>query len=109
VQQALNNRADLAGLVVAHDLTEPAVTVRSEQSVYSVLEKMSQHDCKELLVVAEEQGKQRVLAVLTSGDINAIYDEQILARKREKPPGKFSRLVDRLSRRTEDKRSIPPE
>lgn len=79
VQQALSQRAALSNLVVAADLASPAVTVTANQSLYSALGKMAQYDCKDLLVVDErDSDKNRVVAVLTSGDINAIYDEQIL-------------------------------
>jgi len=79
VQQTLGQGAALANLVVARDLATPAVTVGSRQSLYSALAKMSRFDCKELLVLDEAQPEQpKVVAVLTSGDINAIYDEQLL-------------------------------
>jgi chloride channel protein, CIC family len=78
VQRTLGQRAALANLVVARDLATPAVTVEADQSLYSALAKMSRFDCKDLLVVDGQPDKPKVIAVLTSGDINAIYDEQIL-------------------------------
>jgi CIC family chloride channel protein len=78
VQRALGQRAALANLVVARDLATPAVTVGADQSLYSALGKMSRFDCRELLVVDGQADNLKVIAVLTSGDINAIYDEQIL-------------------------------
>jgi chloride channel protein, CIC family len=88
VQQALGSRAALANLVVARDLATPAVTVTSDQSLYSALAKMSDFDSKDLIVVEANDPKSKVVAVLTSGDINAIYDEQILnPPKPEAAPG----------------------
>jgi CIC family chloride channel protein len=85
VQQAFSNRASLANLVVASDLATPAVTVTADQSLYSALAKMSSFDSKELLVVENQDTKQKVMAILTSGDINAIYDEQILNPPQPEP------------------------
>jgi hypothetical protein len=63
---------------VARDLATPAVTVTGDQSLFSALAKMARFESKDLLVVESQDLKQKVVAVLTSGDINAIYDEQIL-------------------------------
>ena len=78
VQHTLSQRAALANLIVARDLATPAITVTGEQSLYSALAKMSRFGSKDLLVVEAADSAQNVLAVLTSGDINAIYDEEIL-------------------------------
>jgi CIC family chloride channel protein len=78
VQQALGARGALANLVVARELATPAITVSSNQSLYSALATMSEFDSKELIVVEPVGEKSKVVAILTSGDINAIYDEQIL-------------------------------
>jgi CIC family chloride channel protein len=104
VQRALGHRTTLAKLVVARDLATAAITVRGDQSLYSALEKMSQYDCRDLLVVEGDEEKQRVVAVLTSGDINAIYDEQLLnPPKRETTTSPLSRVLGRwLSRRPSD-------
>jgi CIC family chloride channel protein len=85
VQQALGSRGALANLVVARELAMPAVTVTSDQSLYSALAKMSEFDSKELIVVEPSDGKSKVVAILTSGDINAIYDEQILNPPQQEP------------------------
>jgi CIC family chloride channel protein len=76
VQQALSHRTALANLVVASDLATPAATITGSQSAYSALLKMSQYDCKDLLVLDESDvTKSKVVAILTSGDINVIYEE----------------------------------
>jgi len=85
VQQAFSSRAALANLIVAQDLATPAVTVTADQSLYSALSKMSTSDSKELLVIEEQDAKSKVVAILTSGDINAIYDEQILNPPKQEP------------------------
>jgi CIC family chloride channel protein len=85
VQQAFASRAALANLIVAGDLSTPAVTVTAEQSLYSALGKMSNFDSQELLVVDDQDSHQKVVAILTSGDINAIYDEQILNPPQPEP------------------------
>jgi len=112
VQQAASNRAALTNLVVARDLATPPVTVHGSQSLYSALAKMSQYDCSDLLVVDEEDPKQRVVAILTSGDINAIYDEQVLnPPKQEGGPSPVSRFFRRFrhSRSADtDKQKKPP-
>jgi CBS domain-containing protein len=78
VRYTLSSRAALSNLVVARDLATPAVTVTGDQSLYSALAKMARFESKDLLVVETQDSKQKVVAVLASGDINAIYDEQIL-------------------------------
>jgi len=85
VQQALSSRPGLANPTVARDLATPAVTVSGEQSLYSALAKMSKSGCKELIVVETADMKSRVVAILTSGDVNAIYDEQILNPLKSEP------------------------
>ncbi len=85
VQQALSSRAALANLIVARDLATPAVTVTLDQSLYSALGKMSHSDGQDLLVLDEEDPNQKVVAILTSGDINAIYDEQLLNPPKPEP------------------------
>jgi CIC family chloride channel protein len=109
VQQALSDRAALTKLVVAGDLAMPATTVRGDQSLYSALEKMSQHECQDLLVVEDHGEGQRVVAVLNSGDVNAIYDERILdSSQPEATASPFSSLLrrwwpGRANRNTRDK------
>ena len=44
---------------------------------------MAQYDCKDLLVV--DGSRERVLAVLTGSDINAIYDEELLRPPQAEP------------------------
>jgi CIC family chloride channel protein len=78
VQQAFTNRAALANLIIARDLATPPVSVTADQSLYSALGKLANFDSRELLVVEGQETHQKVVAILTSGDINAIYDEQIL-------------------------------
>jgi CIC family chloride channel protein len=109
VQHALNHRAALANLVVARDLASPPVTVTGEQSIYSAMTKMSKYDCSDLLVVEDNVDKPKVVAVLTSGDINAIYDEQILnvPQPEAKDPPKDS-PVSRTLRRWLPKRAAEP-
>ena len=85
VQQVLSHRGTLANLVVARELATPAITVTSDQSLYSALAKMSEFDSKELIVVETIAEKSKVVAILTSGDINAIYDEQILNPPQQEP------------------------
>ena len=114
VQQALGHRTALAKLVVARDVATPAVSVRGDQSLYFALEKMSQYDCRDLLVVEEEGPQQRVVAVLTGADINAIFDEQILnPPKHEAAPSPLSRILRRwMPKRpadsTKGKETSPP-
>jgi CIC family chloride channel protein len=96
VQQALQHRVALANLIVARDLASPAVTVTGDQSIHAAMIKMSKYDCTDLLVVEDKPDKPKVIAVLTGGDINAIYDEQILnppqPEAKETP---FSRAIRR--------------
>ena len=96
VRYALSSRAALSNLVVARDLATPAVTVTADQSLYSALAKMAKFESKDLLVVETQDAKAKVVAVLTSGDINAIYDEQILNPSLPEP--KPSPLVRRVRR-----------
>ncbi|MGD0835181.1 MAG: chloride channel protein [Polyangia bacterium] len=88
VKQALGQRAALANLVVASDVARPAVTVTTDQSLYSALAKMSHYQCNELLVVSDDS-RNKVVGVLAGSDINAIYDEELLdppAREPEPAP-----------------------
>lgn len=78
VQRALGRRPATHEHITARELASPAVTVTAEQSLHAALTKMSAFDCEDLLVVNAESEPPTVIAVLTSGDINAIYDEQIL-------------------------------
>jgi CIC family chloride channel protein len=94
VRYTLSSRAALSALVVARDLATPAVTVTGDQSLYSALTKMARFESKDLLVVETQDLKQKVVAVLTSGDINAIYDEQILNSSLPEPQA--SPLVRRV-------------
>jgi Chloride channel protein EriC len=94
VRYTLSSRAALSNLVVARDLATPAVTVTGDQSLYSALAKMAKFESKDLLVVETQDSKQKVIAVLTSGDINAIYDEQLLNSSLPEPQA--SPLVRRV-------------
>jgi predicted transcriptional regulator len=98
VQQTLSSRAALTNLVVTRDLVSPAVTVTADQSLYSALAKMSTFDSKELLVVENQDPHQKVVAILTSGDINAIYDEEILNPPQPEPAASLAlaKLIKRL-------------
>jgi chloride channel protein, CIC family len=94
VQRALGRRAALPNITAA-DLAAPPVTVTGGQSIYSALAKMAQYDCRDLLVV--DESKERVRAVLTGSDINAIYDEQLLSQTQAEPPlGRASDALRRL-------------
>ena len=85
VQQALINRVSV-DLIVARDLAIPAATITGDQSLHAALGKMSRYDCKELLVLENgDASPPTVVAVLSSGDINAIYDEQISASAQPEP------------------------
>jgi predicted transcriptional regulator len=98
VQQTLSSRAALANLIVTRDLVTPAVTVTADQSLYSALAKMSTFDSKELLVVETQDSRQKVVAILTSGDINAIYDEEILNPPQPEPAASLAlaKVIKRL-------------
>ncbi len=98
VQQTLSSRAALANLIVTRDLVTPAVTVTADQSLYSALAKMSAFDSRELLVVANQDSHEKVIAILTSGDINAIYDEQILNPPQAEPAASLAlaKVIKRL-------------
>lgn len=111
VQQALSHRAALANLVIARDLATHAITVTREQSLYSALAKMSRYECKDLLVVENQAKQPKVVAVLTSGDINAIYDEQILNPPKAEPPATpLSRALRRfLPRRSTKEADREPD
>jgi chloride channel protein, CIC family len=77
VHRALGRRPSTHEHVFARELASPAITVTAEQSLHAALTKMSEFDCEDLLVLNQSE-PPTVLAVLTSGDINAIYDEQLL-------------------------------
>jgi CBS domain-containing protein len=85
VQQASSHRAALTNLISARDLATPPVTVTGDQSLYSAFAKMSSFDSQELLVVDRQDSHQKVIAILTSGDINAIYDEHLLDPPQPEP------------------------
>jgi CIC family chloride channel protein len=78
LQKVLGRRSGAATTVLARELAKPAITVEGGQSLYSALAKMAQYGRKELLVLEKRETGDEVVAILTSGDINAIYDEQIL-------------------------------
>ena len=98
VQQAFTNRAALANLIIARDLATPPVSVTADQSLYSALGKLSNFDSRELLVVEGQETHQKVVAILTSGDINAIYDEEILNPPQPEPAASLAlaKLIKRL-------------
>jgi hypothetical protein len=83
VQPALGRRAAFPN-VTAADLATPPVTVTGDRRIYSALAKMAQSDCEDLLVV--DGSKERVLAVLSGSDINAIHDEELLRPPQPEPP-----------------------
>ena len=85
-------------MIVTRDLVTPAVTVTADQSLYSALAKMSTFDSKELLVVENRDSRQKVVAILTSGDINAIYDEEILNPPQPEPAASLAlaKVIKRL-------------
>lgn len=94
VQRALGRRPATHEHISARELSSPAITVTAEQSLHAALTKMSEFDCEDLLVVNGSEPPE-VIAVLTSGDINAIYDEQLL---NPPPPESLSQsLLKRLA------------
>jgi chloride channel protein, CIC family len=71
---ALGRAASLGQIVIAKDVALPPVTIRRGESVYAALRAMSKTGRDELLVVGKD-GEPRATAVLTTGDLHAIYDE----------------------------------
>lgn len=95
VHKALGRRPSTHAHITARELAKPAVTVTATQSLHAALSKMSEFDCEDLLVVNDENDPPSVTAVLTSGDINALYDEQLL---NPPPPESVSQsLMNRLA------------
>ncbi|MCU0620046.1 MAG: chloride channel protein [Gemmatimonadales bacterium] len=76
VQHTLGSGADLGRLVIARDLAVPVPTVTREQNVYDAVREMLAHKRSEVVVV-ESGPDPRVVAVLTSGDVNSIYEEAV--------------------------------
>ncbi len=98
VRHVLGNRAALAPLVVARDLARELVTVRPGESLYQALREMSDHDRSHLLVVEERDSERRVVGVLASSDVNAIYDSQLADIGTEQRRAGLRGLLARLRR-----------
>jgi CBS-domain-containing membrane protein len=81
VRHTLDSRTTLANLVVARDLAMPAATVTADASLHAALATMASYGTRDLLVVSAREAEHKVVAVLTSGDINAIYDEQLASQE----------------------------
>jgi CIC family chloride channel protein len=102
VQQLLGSTATPSNLVLARDIAAPVATITRGQSVYDALRTLSSRNLNGLLVLGDST-PSRVEAVLTPGDINAIYDE-FLEEMGPDEPGGLTHYVKRwLSQAREEK------
>ncbi|HOX43248.1 MAG TPA: chloride channel protein [Myxococcota bacterium] len=70
-------RGDLDPLIIAADLSRPAVTVTQEQSLFDAIGLMTEQRLDELIVV-DPADRLRALAVLTRNDIVNAYHEALV-------------------------------
>jgi CIC family chloride channel protein len=96
-QHTLGRSAVLGGLVIAKDLAEAPVTVSRGQSAYEALRAMSQAHRDDLLVV--EGAPPTPVAIFTSGDLQAVYDELLDEVEAAVAPTGLRGAIDRWRQR----------
>ncbi|MBN1960442.1 MAG: chloride channel protein [Deltaproteobacteria bacterium] len=78
VRHILENRSTLSQIIVAKDMADNPATATPDQTLFDALREMGKRQHGDLLVVAKNDPKRKVLGILTSNDINSIYDEQFV-------------------------------
>jgi CIC family chloride channel protein len=105
VQQMLGAEAAPPGLVLAKDIATPPLTIGRTQSVFEALRTMAEHHVQQLLVVSGGE-TPRAEAVLTAGDVNAIFDD-VLGQANEEQQSLLSNVLGRWREAQERQQRTP--